>query len=57
MRSDADDDLGGDRVPDDCELACSPMVGRSSGTLPTRVQILVLAPFLGIFLGFTGVIR
>jgi hypothetical protein len=25
--------------------ACSPMVGRSSGTLPTRVQILVLAPF------------
>jgi hypothetical protein len=23
------------------------MVGRSSGTLPTRVQILVLAPFLG----------
>ena len=41
----------------DCELACSPMVGRSSGTLPTRVQILVLAPFPGIFLGFTGVTR
>ena len=39
------------------ELACSPMVGRSSGTLPTRVQILVLASFLGIFLGFTIVIR
>jgi hypothetical protein len=29
------------------DWACSPMVGRSSGTLPTRVQILVLAPFLG----------
>ena len=40
-----------------CELACSPMVGRSSGTLPTRVQILVLASFPGIFLGFTGVTR
>jgi hypothetical protein len=30
-----------------CEWACSPMIGRSSGTLPTRVQILVLAPFPG----------
>jgi hypothetical protein len=29
------------------DWACSPMVGRSSGTLPTRVQILVLAPFPG----------
>jgi hypothetical protein len=28
-----------------CDWACSPMVGRSSGTLLTRVQILVLAPF------------
>jgi hypothetical protein len=27
------------------EWACTPMVGRSGGTLPTRVQILVLAPF------------
>ena len=39
------------------ELACSPMVGRSSGTLPTRVQILVLASFSEIFLGFIGVTR
>ena len=39
------------------ELACSLMVGRSSGTLLTRVQILVLASFPGIFLGFTGVTR
>jgi hypothetical protein len=30
-----------------CELSRSPMVGWYSGTLPTRVQILVLAPFLG----------
>jgi hypothetical protein len=29
------------------DWVCSPMIGRSSGTLPTRVQILVLAPFLG----------
>jgi hypothetical protein len=28
-----------------CECDYSQMVGRSSGTLPTRVQILVLAPF------------
>jgi hypothetical protein len=28
---------------------CSPMVGRSSGTLPTTVQILVLAHFPGFF--------
>jgi hypothetical protein len=27
----------------------SPMVGRSSGTLPTRVQILVLTPFSGFY--------
>ena len=40
-----------------CKLVCSPMVGRSSGTLPTRVQILVLAPFPGIFLRFTCVTR
>jgi hypothetical protein len=32
-----------------CDWACSPMVGRSSGTLLTRVQILVLAPFPGFF--------
>jgi hypothetical protein len=31
------------------EWSCSPMVGRSSGMLPNRVQILMLAPFLGIF--------
>jgi hypothetical protein len=31
------------------EWACSPMVGWSSETLPTRVQILVLAPFYGFF--------
>jgi hypothetical protein len=30
-----------------CDWACSPMVGRSSGTLPTRAQIPVLAPFTG----------
>jgi hypothetical protein len=29
----------------------------SSGTLPTRVQILMLAPFLGIFSGFNSVMR
>jgi hypothetical protein len=29
------------------DWTCSPMVGQSSGTLPTRVQILVLAPFPG----------
>ena len=40
-----------------CELACSTMVGRFSGTLPTRVQILVLTFFLVIFLEFTGVTR
>jgi hypothetical protein len=33
------------RVKVCCNWACSPMVGRSSGTLPTRVQIIVLAPF------------
>jgi hypothetical protein len=38
-----------------CEWACSPMVGRSTGTLPTRVQILVLAPFPGFIPGFSGV--
>jgi hypothetical protein len=38
----------------DHDWTCSPMVGRSSGTLPTRVQILVLAPFPG-FPGFTDV--
>jgi hypothetical protein len=32
-----------------CNLTCSPMVGRSSGTQPTRVQILVLASFLESF--------
>jgi hypothetical protein len=37
--------------------AFSPMVGRSSGTLPNRVQILVLAPFPGFIPGFSGVIR
>jgi hypothetical protein len=31
------------------DWACSPMVGRSSGTLHTNVQILVLAPFPGFF--------
>jgi hypothetical protein len=40
-----------------CDWACSPMVGRSSGTLPTRVQILVLAPFPGFIPGFSGVMR
>jgi hypothetical protein len=39
------------------EWACSPMVEWSSGTLPTRVQILVLAPFPGFILGFSGVMR
>jgi hypothetical protein len=37
------------------DWACSPMVGRSGGTLPTRVQILVLAPswiYSGIFRGY-----
>jgi hypothetical protein len=32
-------------------------VGWFNGTLPTRVQIPVLAPFLMIFSGFTGVMR
>jgi hypothetical protein len=32
------------------------MIERSSGTLPTRVQILVLAPFLD-FPGFTSVMH
>jgi hypothetical protein len=41
----------------DGELTSSPMVGRSSETLPTRVQILALAPFPGIFLGFIDVVR
>jgi hypothetical protein len=31
------------------DWVCSPMVGRSSETLPTRVQILVLAHFSGFF--------
>jgi hypothetical protein len=31
------------------------MVGRSNGTLPTRVQILVLAPFPGFIPGFSVV--
>jgi hypothetical protein len=30
-------------------VVCSPMVGRFSGTLPTKIQILVLKPFLEIF--------
>jgi hypothetical protein len=30
-----------------CDWVCSPMVGQSSGTLPARVQIMVLAPFPG----------
>jgi hypothetical protein len=38
-----------------CEWACSPMVGRSSETLLTRIQILVLAPFPGFIPGFSGV--
>jgi hypothetical protein len=37
-----------DNVYDYSDWACSPMVGRSSGTLPTRVQIMVLAPFPGL---------
>jgi hypothetical protein len=36
---------------------CSPMVGRSSRTLTTRVQILVLAHFPGFIPGFSGVMR
>jgi hypothetical protein len=38
-------------------LACSLMVGRSSGTQPTRIQILVLALFSGFIPGFSGVMR
>jgi hypothetical protein len=34
-----------ERAATTCDWARSPMVERSSGTLPTRVQILVLAPF------------
>jgi hypothetical protein len=30
-----------------CDWVCSPMVGQFSGTLPARVQIMVLAPFPG----------
>jgi hypothetical protein len=37
------------------ELTCSAMVGRSSGTLPTKVQILVHTPFPLIFSKFTDV--
>jgi hypothetical protein len=33
------------------------MVGRSSGTQPTRIQILVLALFSGFIPGFSGVMR
>jgi hypothetical protein len=43
--------------PQMIDWACSPMVGRSSETLPTRVQILVLAPFHGFILGFSSVMR
>jgi hypothetical protein len=32
-------------------------VGRSSGTIPTRVQILLLALFSGFIPGFSGVMR
>jgi hypothetical protein len=35
--------------------ACNPMVGRSSGTLPTTVQILVLKPFPEFISRFSGV--
>jgi hypothetical protein len=35
----------------------SPMIGRSSGTLPTRIQILMIAPFHRIFSGSTDVIH
>jgi hypothetical protein len=34
-----------------------PMIGRSSGTLPTRIQILTIAPFHRIFSGSTDVIH
>jgi hypothetical protein len=37
------------KIYDGCDWACSPMVGRSSGTLCNRVQILVLAPFPAFF--------
>jgi hypothetical protein len=40
-----------------CEWACNPVVGWSSGTLPTMVQILVLTPFPGFIPGFSGVMR
>jgi hypothetical protein len=33
------------------------MVGRYSGTLPTRIEILVLAPFSGFISGFSDVMR
>jgi hypothetical protein len=39
------------------EWACTLMVGLSSGTVPTMVQILVLAPFTGFILGFSGVMH
>jgi hypothetical protein len=32
------------------------MIGRSSGTLPTMIQIRVLAPFPGFISGFSGVV-
>jgi hypothetical protein len=37
------------------KLACSLMVGRSSETLPTKVEILLIT-FSGIFPGFIGVV-
>jgi hypothetical protein len=36
-----------------CELACSPTIIRSNGTLPISVQIIVPAHFLVTFSGFT----
>jgi hypothetical protein len=35
-----------------CEWASGPVVGLSSGTLPTMVQTLVIAPFLEFFQNF-----
>jgi hypothetical protein len=49
-----------EKEPNNCfpsDWTCSPMVERSSGTLPTRVQILVLAPFPGFISRFSGVMR
>jgi hypothetical protein len=39
------------------KLVYSSMVGRSSGTLLTRVQIMVLTPFLRFITGFSGVMH